>query len=310
MLPGGRLVTEARRDAALPPPGSAAVWLLAARPRTLAASVAPVLIGTAMAFGAGALHAPAALAALVCAVLIQVATNLANDLLDFEKGADTEARLGPMRVTQAGLASPGAMRRAVVAVLALAFLCGLYLVWRGGWPILTIGLVSVAAGLLYTGGPRPLGYIGLGDLLVLVFFGPVAVAGTYYVQALSVSPTVIVAGLGPGLISVAMLAVNNLRDTDEDRRAGKKTLAVRFGPGFARGEYVAAVGAACALPLALHLATGRHPWSVAACLTVLAAAPAFRRLLACEGAALNPVLARTAGLLVVYSVLFSAGWVL
>ena len=299
-----------RRDTTLAPPGPAAVWLLAARPRTLPASVAPVLVGTAMAFGDGALHGPAATAALVCAVLIQVATNLANDLFDFEKGADTEARLGPMRVTQAGLVSPGTMRRGIIAVLALTFLCGLYLVWRGGWPIVLIGVASVAAGLLYTGGPRPLGYMGLGDLLVLVFFGPVAVAGTYYVQALTLNPTVVVAGLGPGLISVAMLAVNNLRDTDEDRRAGKRTLAVRFGPGFARGEYIAAVVAACLLPLALHLASGRHPWSMAGCLTVFAALPAFRGLLTCEGASLNPVLARTAGLLLIYSALFSIGWAL
>lgn len=299
-----------RRDAALPPPGSAAVWLLAARPRTLPASVAPVLIGTAMAFGDGALHGPAALAALVCAVLIQVATNLHNDLFDFERGADTASRLGPMRVTQAGLVSPATMRRGIAAVLALTLLGGLYLVWRGGWPILATGLVSVAAGMLYTGGPRPLGYLGLGDLLVLVFFGPVAVAGTYYVQALTLNPTVVAAGLGPGLISVAMLAVNNLRDTDEDRRAGKKTLAVRFGRGFVRAEYIAAVVAACMLPLALHLASGRHPWSVAGCLTVVAALPAFRRLLTCEGASLNPVLARTGGLLLIYSALFSVGWVL
>ena len=299
-----------RDTAALPAPGPAAVWLLAARPRTLPAAVAPVLIGTAMAFGDGALHGPAALAALTCAVLIQVATNLANDLCDFEKGADTEARLGPMRVTQAGLVSPQTMRRGIAAVLALTLLCGLYLVWRGGWPILVIGVASIAAGLLYTGGPRPLGYMGLGDLLVLVFFGPVAVAGTYYVQALTVNPTVVAAGLGPGLISVAMLAVNNLRDTNEDRRAGKKTLAVRLGPGFARGEYIAAVVAACLLPLFLHLASDRHPWSMAGCLTVFVALPAFHRLLTCEGAALNPVLARTAGLLVVYSALFSIGWVL
>ena len=299
-----------RRDTALPPPGAAAVWLMAARPRTLPASVAPVLIGTAMASADGALHGPAALAALVCAVLIQVATNLANDLFDFEKGADTASRLGPIRVTQAGLATPGAMRRGIAAVLALTAVCGLYLVWRGGWPIVVIGLASVAAGLLYTSGPRPLGYMGLGDVLVLVFFGPVAVAGTYYVQALALNPAVIVAGLGPGLISVAMLAVNNLRDTEEDRRAGKKTLAVRFGPGFARAEYIGAVTAACLLPLLLHLVSGRHPWSVAACLTVVAALPAFRRLLACEGAALNPVLARTAGLLLVYGALFSIGWVL
>ena len=292
------------------PPGSASVWLLAARPKTLPASIAPVLIGTAMAYGDGGLHGPSAVASLACAVLIQIATNLANDLFDFEKGADTEARQGPMRVTQAGLLTPAAMKRGIVVVLALAVLCGLHLVWRGGWPVLLIGLLSIAAGLLYTGGPRPLGYLGLGDLLVLVFFGPVAVAGTYYVQVLNVDSTVIVAGLGPGLLSVAMLAVNNLRDTDDDRRAGKKTLAVRFGRGFARGEYITAVVAAGLLPILLWLASGRHPYSVAGCLTVVAALPAFRRLLVSEGAALNPILAYTAKLLLIYSTLFSVGWVL
>ena len=164
--------------------------------------------------------------------------------------------------------------------------------------------------MLYTGGPRPLGYMGLGDVLVLVFFGPVAVAGTYYVQALTVSPAVLVAGLAPGLLSVAVLTVNNLRDTDEDRRAGKKTLAVRFGRGFARAEYIAAVVAACLVPVVLYLASGMRPWSIAGSLVLVAALPATRRLLISEGASLNPVLAGTAGLLLLYSVLFSVGWVI
>ena len=263
-----------------------------------------------MAFGDGGFHAVSALAAIACALLIQVATNYANDLFDFEKGADTEFRHGPLRVTHAGMASPGMMRRAIAAVLVLTVLGGLYLVWRGGWPILVIGLLSIAAGLLYTGGPRPLGYMGLGDVLVLVFFGPVAVAGTYYVQTLSVNSTVVLAGLAPGLLSVAMLAVNNLRDTEEDRRAGKKTLAVRFGRGFARFEYIAALAGACVLPLVLYLASDRHPYSIAGGITVLAALPAARRLFASEGASLNPVLAHTGRLLLLYSVLFSVGWVL
>ncbi len=263
-----------------------------------------------MAYGDGGFHAPAALAALACSVLIQVATNFANDLFDFEKGADTEARQGPLRVTQAGLVSPGMMKRGILVVLALTLLCGLYLVWRGGWPAALIGVLSVTAGMLYTGGPRPLGYLGLGDFFVLIFFGPVAVAGTYYVQALSVNATVIVAGLAPGLLSVAILAVNNLRDADEDRRTGKRTLAVRFGPGFARLEYIAAVVVACLLPLLLYLASGRRPWSVATVAVIAAALPAFRRLYAAEGPQLNPVLADTARLLLLYSAVFSIGWML
>ena len=299
-----------RRDTATPAPRPVSIWLVAARPRTLSAAFAPVLIGTALAFGDGGLHWPSALVALACAVLIQVATNFANDLFDFQRGADTGARKGPLRVTQAGLATPAMMKRGIACVLILASVGGLYLVWRGGWPVLLVGVLSMSAGMLYTGGPRPLGYMGLGDLLVLVFFGPVAVAGTYYVQTLSVSTTVIVAGLAPGLLSVAMLAVNNLRDIDEDREAGKKTLAVRLGRGFVRGEYLAAVLAACLLPLLLHLASGQRPWSLAGSLTLVAALPVLRRILEDEGAALNRILAGTARLLLVYGVLFSAGWVL
>ena len=292
------------------PPGAVSVWLLAARPKTLWASISPVVIGTAMALGDGGFHAPAALVALACSVLIQVATNFANDLFDYEKGADTEARQGPLRVTQAGLVTSGKMKRGILVVLTLTLLGGLYLIWRGGWPAALIGIFSVVCGLLYTGGPRPLGYMGLGDLFVLVFFGPVAVAGTYYVQALTVNATVIVAGLAPGLLSVAILAVNNLRDAEEDRRTGKRTLAVRFGPGFARGEYIAAVVAACLLPLLLYLASGQHPYSVAAVAVVVVALPAFRRLFSVEGTLLNPVLAYTARLLLLYSAVFSVGWVL
>ena len=292
------------------PPGRVAVWLLAARPKTLWASIAPVVIGTAMAFGDGGFHASAAFVALACSVLIQIATNFANDLFDYQKGADTEARQGPLRVTQAGLATPGMMKRGILVVLTLTLLGGLYLIWRGGWPAVFIGVFSVVCGLLYTGGPRPLGYMGLGDVFVLIFFGPVAVAGTYYVQALTVNATVIVAGLAPGLLSVAILTVNNLRDAEEDRRSGKRTLAVRFGPRFARIEYIVAVVAACLLPLLLYLASGRHPYSVAAVAVIAVAFPAFRRLFTTEGPLLNPVLAYTARLLLLYSAVFSIGWVL
>lgn len=291
-------------------PSAAAVWLQAARPRTLWAAVAPVVIGTAMAYGDGGFHWPSALTALVCAVLIQIATNFANDLFDFEKGADTELRQGPLRVTQAGWVGPETMKRATLLVLALTLLGGVYLIWRGGWPIAVIGAASIAAGILYTGGPYPLGYAGLGDVLVLVFFGPVAVAGTYYVQALHVDAAVFIAGFAPGLLSVAILTVNNLRDMEEDSRTGKKTLAVRFGRGFARGEYILSVGAACLLPLLLYSSSGQRAYSVVAAAVLLAAIPAFRTVLSVSGPRLNPLLAYTAKLLLLYSALFSAGWVL
>ncbi|MEK7298487.1 MAG: 1,4-dihydroxy-2-naphthoate polyprenyltransferase, partial [Candidatus Margulisiibacteriota bacterium] len=181
------------------------------------------------------------LVALLCAILIQIGTNLANDYFDFIKGGDTPARLGPTRATQAGLISPTAMRNAFVSCFVLAVVLGFSLVIRGGWPIVLVGVLSVAAGIAYTGGPYPLAYLGLGDLFVLIFFGPVAVAGTYYVEALSYSGRAVIAGLIPGLIAVGILAVNNLRDIDEDRSTGKRTLAVRLGPRSVRIEYTAAL---------------------------------------------------------------------
>jgi 1,4-dihydroxy-2-naphthoate octaprenyltransferase len=293
-----------------PTPSTASVWILAARPKTLFASIAPVLIGIAMAYSDGGFHGLSALVALACAILIQIAANFANDLFDFEKGADTELRQGPVRVTHAGWVAPETMKRATLWVIVLIALGGLYLVWRGGWPIALIGVFSVAAGLLYTGGPYPLGYMGLGDVLVLIFFGPVAVAGTYYVQTLSVTAAVLVAGLSPGLLSVAILTVNNARDMDEDLTTGKRTLVVRFGRGFACAEYISAVVLACLLPLLLYLVSGGHVYSVAAAAVVFLAVPMFRKVCTSAGPALNPVLASTAKLLLIYSALFSLGWIL
>lgn len=263
-----------------------------------------------MAFGDGVVHWPAAQVALGCAVLIQIATNFANDLFDFQKGADTAARQGPLRVTQAGFVTTKHMKQATVCVVLLTLMGGLYLTWRGGWPILVIGVASIAAGILYTGGPYPLGYMGFGDVLVLIFFGPVAVGGTYYVQALSLPLAVVIAGLAPGLLSVAILTVNNLRDVEQDRVAGKKTLVVRFGRFFARGEYVAAVVAACLIPILLYSASGKHFFSLLTLAVLVAAWPAFRKIRTEEGPSLNPLLAYTSKLLLFYSTLFAIGWVL
>jgi len=286
------------------------VWLLAARPKTLPAASAPVLIGTAMAHAGGGIHWLSALAALVGALLIQVGTNFANDYFDFRKGADTPDRLGPLRVTQAGLVSPGTMKRATILVFALAIMIGVYLVWRGGWPIVIIGLLSVLFGVLYTGGPYPLGYNGLADLFVLIFFGPVAVGGTYYVQTLDINSAVVIAGLAPGLFSVAILTVNNMRDIENDRTAGKKTLAVRFGRAFALSEYNWTMFFACTIPFALVLFFHGPMSAMLASLTVVPAIMAMRKVARVSGRDLNDCLAGTGRLLLVYSVLFSLGWII
>jgi 1,4-dihydroxy-2-naphthoate octaprenyltransferase len=302
----------ARAGSRLPPRGLMAqvgLWASAARARTLPASVAPVLVGVVLAVTDGVGHAPAALAALVGAILIQVGTNYANDYFDFIKGADTAERVGPRRAVQSGLIAPAAMRRATILVFGLAVLVGLYLATRGGWPIVVVGVASILCGVLYTGGPFPLGYRGLGDFFVLVFFGPVAVAGTYWVQALELDWRPIVAGLGPGLISTAILAVNNLRDRETDAKAGKRTLAVRLGATFTRVEFSAAMVLACLTPL-LFLASGAAGWGMLLPLLTLLAAIPVHRTVWCrtDGAALNGALADTGKLLMLYAVLFCVGW--
>ncbi|MCB0277455.1 MAG: 1,4-dihydroxy-2-naphthoate polyprenyltransferase [Calditrichaeota bacterium] len=293
-----------------PKPGALKTWILAARPKTLWAAVAPVLIGTAMAFGDGLFYWPAAAIALLGALLIQIGTNLANDYYDFRSGADDEKRLGPLRVTQAGLVSPEQIKRAFIGTFALAFFSGLYLVWLGGWPVLVLGILSILFGVLYTGGPYPLGYNGLGDVFVLIFFGPVAVGGTYYVQAKLITWPVLVAGLGPGFIAVGLLAVNNLRDIVSDRAAGKRTLAVRFGAPFARLEYLASIVIPCLiLPILIWMTGGHYPVLLA--LGILPVAiPALKLVMSRrEGIILNEVLASTGKILLLYGVLFSIGWI-
>lgn len=285
-------------------------WILAARPKTLWAATAPVIMGTAMAFGGGRGAWLPAMMALLGALAIQVGTNLANDYYDWKKGADGEERLGPTRMTQAGLISPSAMRWGIAVAFLLASVAGLYLVYRGGWVIALIGVLSILSGIFYTAGPYPLGYIGLADLFVLIFFGPVAVGGTYYVQALSIEPAVVAAGLAPGLFSVAILAVNNLRDVETDARSGKKTLAVRFGKRFARMEYVVSILLACFIPVALFLHDGNHPWSLMVLIVPVVGMTSLKTVWTCPGGAvLNEVLAATGRLLLVFSVLFSIGWV-
>jgi 1,4-dihydroxy-2-naphthoate polyprenyltransferase len=208
-------------------------WILAARPKTLSASVVPVLVGTALAHD---IHGIMFLCALFGAIFIQIGTNLVNDALDFKRGADTAERLGPLRVTQAGLLSATAVLRGAYVCFFLAALCGIPLIIRGGWPLLVIGVASILAAYAYTGGPYPLAYHGLGELFVLIFFGIVAVGGSYYVQRLQIDGRALIAGFAVGCLAVALLAINNLRDVASDRASNKKTLVVRFGETFGRLE--------------------------------------------------------------------------
>jgi len=287
------------------------IWIEAARPKTLWAAVAPVLIGTALAYDEGGFAPLPALAALVGAVLIQIGTNFANDYYDFTKGADEGERLGPTRATQAGLVAPEAMRRATIIALALAIGVGVYLVYVGGWPIVAIGLLSVFFGVIYTAGPFALGYKGLADFFVLVFFGPVAVGGTFYVQTLTITREVPVMGLAPGLLSVALLTINNLRDIDNDRQSGKRTLAVRCGERFARGEYVACLVLACLIPSVMHWYSGNHPYIQFLPLLLVGSIPALKVLFSyTDGRQLNQVLAVTGRLLILHALLFSMLWLL
>ncbi|MBI5025048.1 MAG: 1,4-dihydroxy-2-naphthoate polyprenyltransferase [Candidatus Omnitrophica bacterium] len=286
-------------------------WLLAIRPKTLPAGVAPVLMGTIMAFGDGIGHVPTALVCLLTALLLQIGTNLANDYYDFKKGADTIDRVGPTRVTQAGLIPPEQVKAAFIGVFALAALASVWLVMRGGWPIAVLAVLAILSGIFYTAGRHPLGYMGLGDLLVFIFLGPVAVAGTYYVQSLELNSAIIFAGVAPGLFSVAILTVNNLRDIDSDRKSGKNTLAVRFGRGFALSEYLFCVLGACVVPVFIYMFIEDHLLILVSSAISLAAIPTIKTVLTrTEGVALNAALASTARLLLIYSVLFAAGWLL
>ena len=293
------------------PSGAVGAWWLAIRPRTLWAAVAPVLAGSALALWHGSLAVPWALVALAGALLIQVGCNLHNDWADARHGADTAERVGPTRVTQAGLIPPRQVLGGALVMFAGAAALGVAGVARAGWPLAVLLAACVAAAISYTGGPRPLGYLGLGDLLVLVFFGPVAVGATYYLQTLALPPLVLGVGLGPGLLATAILVVNNVRDRATDEQAGKRTLAVRFGDRFARTEYLVCLLAGVLLPPVLLLTAGTGDARWPALLPLLALVPALRvnsRLRATPaGPALNPLLATTARVLLLQALLLLAG---
>jgi 1,4-dihydroxy-2-naphthoate octaprenyltransferase len=286
------------------------IWLMAARPRTLPAAIAPVLVGTAAAVQwVGHLPRPGAFAAaLVGSIFIQIGTNLANDYSDAKRGADTADRLGPVRVTSAGLVTPQRVMRATWIAFAVAVACGIYLATVAGVVILLIGAVSIAAGVLYTGGPRPYGYAGLGEVFVFLFFGLVAVNGSYYVQVEQLDALPLGLSIAIGFLATAILVVNNVRDLETDRRAAKMTLAVRMGRANAVALYrLFVLGAFAMLPISL--AAGEA--SALPLIGLLALPLAIKPLRAVsnrtDGPALNGALAATGALLAVFSLLVSAG---
>jgi 1,4-dihydroxy-2-naphthoate polyprenyltransferase len=282
-------------------------WTLAIRPRTLPAAAAGVVMGCALAWRDGFFRLDAALTCLFAALLLQIGSNLANDVFDFERGTDTPDRLGPTRVTQAGLLTPSQVKLGMAVVFGLAALLGVYLVWLGGLPIVLIGVAAIISAIAYTGGPFPLGYHGLGDIFVFLFFGLAAVTGTYYVQAGSVSVAAWWMTMPPGLVVTGILVVNNLRDIDNDRKGGKHTLAVLFGERLTKAEYLLCLfGAYLVLPLAAWL--GIVPWlSLLAWGSLPLAWRSARTVLTQKGHPLNAALAGTGQTAFVFSLLFWVG---
>lgn len=300
----------ARPAGAAAGPITAGIVLQAIRPRTLTAAIAPVLVATAFAAANGIARFGAAAACLLSALLIQVGTNLANDYYDYQKGADNHERVGPQRVTQAGLVPPGTVKRWAFATFGAAAAVGIYLALLGGWPILLVGICSIASGWAYTGGPYPLGYHGLGDLFVMVFFGFVATLGTYWVQAGALPSALWLLAVPVGALATAILVVNNLRDRLTDAKAGKRTLAVRLGAGAAKAEYLLCLLAAFATPVLLA-ATGRaRPWVLLPLAALPLVVPPLKLVLGAEGPALNPALGGTARVQLAFAFLLALGLLL
>ncbi len=285
-------------------------WLLAVRIKTLPAAISPVILGSALAFHDGYFYLFIFIMTLLAAVLIQIGANFANDVYDFEKGSDREDRLGPIRATQSGLISSKKMKQAMWFVFFLSICIGIYLSVIGGWPIVIIGITSIVAGIAYTGGPYPLGYHGFGDLFVFIFFGLIAVPGTYYLQIGIINELSLYMGVIMGMLSTAILVVNNLRDAETDKLSGKKTLVVCLGKTFAKIQYSILVLLPFLCPIYIW-------WNfeneLSLLLTIFAFPLSFfliKEVCTLAGRDLNPVLARTARLLFIFTILFSTGLIL
>jgi 1,4-dihydroxy-2-naphthoate polyprenyltransferase len=289
-------------------PSAVRIWVMAARVRTLPAAIAPVLVGTSLALGADHFEALAFLAALLGAIFIQVGTNLSNDYSDARRGADTEDRLGPVRVTAGGLVPPGRVLLATYVTFALAVACGVYLVVVAGWMLLAVGAASILAGVLYTGGPRPYGYEGLGEVFVFLFFGVVAVSGSYFVQVRELAWQAYACAVPVGLLASAILVVNNVRDLETDRRAGKRTLAVRLGRERTRALYSTMVALAFLLAPLPWLLGSMSAWLLLPWLAAPLALGSMRVVRTrVDGPSLNGALARTGMLQLCFCLLLSAG---
>lgn len=285
-------------------------WILASRPKTLVAALLPVIIGAAYAYGRNEFDWKIAVWILLSATCIQIGTNLANDYSDFKKGADTHERLGPTRVTQAGLLTPQTVLRGTAAAFLLAIVFAIPLILRGGWPILAIGLSGILFGWMYTGGPYPLGYNGLAEFFVLVYFGVLAVAGTSYLFTLEWTSTPFLLGLIPGILACGLLAVNNIRDEHTDRKAGKRTPIVRFGRMFGKIEYALSLY----LPYAVLMLLSMRLPTLATFLPVLALLLTVKPMVAVwykeDGPALNHALTLTARHMLIFGILLTIGLIL
>ncbi|MFC1997113.1 1,4-dihydroxy-2-naphthoate polyprenyltransferase [Chloroflexota bacterium] len=285
----------------------AKIWFLAIRPKTLPAAAAPVIVGASLAFVEGGFRFDLALVCLLVALLLQIGSNLANDVFDFEKGADLGERYGPTRVTQAGMMTPGEVKYGMIVIFGLSAILGMYLILVGGWPILILGVAAILSAIAYTGGPFPFGYHGLGDLFVFIFFGLAAVAGTYYVQLLTISLPVWGMAIAMGLLTVAILVVNNLRDIESDRQVNKRTLAVRFGKQFARMEYIICVIGAYIIPVALWGAEKLPLLSLLIFFTIPISLRLIQNIINDSDRELNKTLAGTGQLELIYALCFSIG---
>jgi 1,4-dihydroxy-2-naphthoate octaprenyltransferase len=284
------------------------VWVYAFRPKTFVIGICPVAMGATLAISQGIFNPLMFLLTVLTALSIQVGTNLANDYFDFVKGADTQERKGFMRVTQAGLVAPTKMKKAVIAAFGIACLCGSYLVWDGGLPIALLLAISIALGVFYTGGPFPLAYLGLGELFAFLFFGPIAVLGTYFLQTGTLSKEAFILGISPGAFSMAFLIVNNVRDIEEDRLANKKTIAVRFGKTFGKCQYLFSILLSL-LPIVLFYTD--HPFSLLTLLILLPAIPLMRMMASNQDPRLlNQLFAKTGQLQWLFTLLFCIGWML
>ena len=285
-------------------------WLLASRPKTLLASVVPVMVGTALAINVDKFNPLVTLVALVCSLLIQIGTNFTNDLYDFYKGADTVSRKGPVRVLSASLISIKEMKTGIIIAFLSAFILGLYLVYVGGIVILAIGVLSILAGIAYTAGPYPLAYKGLGDIFVFMFFGLIGTMGTFYLQANELSLPAFLSSIPVGSLITNILVVNNYRDIETDRIAGKNTLAVKLGKTFTQYQFIFLIFVSFIVPLLLFLFFDFKFWIFLPYLTLPVVYKTISMLFTLDGVQLNETLELTAKLSAMYGILFSAGLML